>query len=67
MQVNPNTVRKAYLQELQKFMDQLHQATTDSGADLMTFKTSDDLGQVLGYYLRRRAAMKNPHRAIART
>jgi hypothetical protein len=47
-------------------MDQLHQAMNDIGADLMTFKTDDELGQVLGYYLRRRAAMKNPHRAMAR-
>ncbi len=66
MQVNPNTVRKAYLKEFQAFMDQLHKATTDIGADLMTFKTDDELGQVLGYYLRRRAAMKNPHRAMSR-
>jgi uncharacterized protein (DUF58 family) len=65
MQVNPNTVRKAYLKEFQAFMDELHKACTDIGADLMTFKTSDDLGEVLAYYLHRRAAMKNPHRAMA--
>jgi hypothetical protein len=66
LQVNPNTVRKAYLQEFQVFMDQLRQAMTDIGVDLMTFSTSDDLGQVLAYHLRRRAAMKNPHRAVIR-
>ena len=34
---------------------------TDIGVDLMTFSTGDDLGEVLAYHLRRRAAMKNPH------
>jgi uncharacterized protein (DUF58 family) len=66
MQVNPNTVRKAYLKEFQAFMDQLRTATNDVGVDLMTFSTADDLGEVLAYHLRRRAAMKNPHRATVR-
>jgi uncharacterized protein (DUF58 family) len=66
MQVNPNSVRKAYLKEFQAFMDQLRQAMTDIGVDLMTFSTADDLGQMLTYYLSRRAAMKNPHRAAVR-
>jgi uncharacterized protein (DUF58 family) len=66
MQVNPNTVRKAYLKEFQSFMDQLRTAMNDIGVDLMTFSTSDDLGEVLAYHLRRRAAMKNPHRATVR-
>jgi hypothetical protein len=39
---------------------------TDIGVDLMTLTTGDDLGDVLAYYLRRRAAMKNPHRAAVR-
>jgi uncharacterized protein (DUF58 family) len=67
MQVNPNTLRKAYLKEFQTFMDSLRQTMTDIGVDLMTFSTSDDLGEVLGYHLRRRAAMKNPTRAAARS
>jgi uncharacterized protein (DUF58 family) len=62
MQVNPNTLRKAYLEEFQKFMDSLRKAMTDIGVDLMTFSTADDLGEVLAYHLRRRAAMKNPTR-----
>jgi hypothetical protein len=66
MQVNPNTVRKAYLAEFQAFMNQLRDATNDIGVDLMTFSTADDLGEVLSYHLRRRAAMKNPHRATVR-
>ncbi len=66
MQVNPNTVRKAYLKEFQAFMDQLRTAMNDIGVDLMTFTTADDLGEVLAYHLRRRAAMKNPHRATVR-
>jgi hypothetical protein len=59
-------VRKAYLKEFQSFMDSLRKAVTDIGADLMTFSTADDLGQMLAYYLSRRAAMRNPHRAAAR-
>jgi uncharacterized protein (DUF58 family) len=66
LQVNPNSVRKAYLKEFQSFMDSLRKAVTDIGADLMTFSTADDLGQMLAYYLSRRAAMRNPHRAAAR-
>jgi uncharacterized protein (DUF58 family) len=66
MQVNPNTLRKAYLKEFQAFMDSLREAMADIGADLMTFSTSDDLGEVLAYHLRRRAAMKNPTRAAVR-
>ncbi len=66
MQVNPNTVRKAYLRELQAFMDSLRGAMHDVGVDLMTISTSDDLGEVLAYHLRRREAMKNPMRAAAR-
>jgi uncharacterized protein (DUF58 family) len=66
LQVNPNSVRKAYLKEFQSFMDSLRKAATDIGADLMTFSTADDLGQMLAYYLSRRAAMRNPHRAAAR-
>jgi len=38
---------------------------TDVGVDLMTFQTSDDLGEVLAYHLRRRAAMKNSARVRA--
>jgi hypothetical protein len=59
-------VRKAYLKEFQGFMDRLRTAMNDIGVDLMTFSTSDDLGEVLAYHLRRRAAMKNPHRATIR-
>jgi uncharacterized protein (DUF58 family) len=65
MQVNPNTVRKAYLEELQKFRDQLRESMTDCGADLATLSTGDDLGEVLAYQLRRRAVMKNPQRVRA--
>ena len=31
----------------------------------MTFSTSDDLGEVLAFHLRRRAVMKNPQRVRA--
>jgi hypothetical protein len=47
-------------------MDKLRTATNDVGVDLMTFSTGDDLGEVLAYHLRRRAAMKNPARATVR-
>jgi uncharacterized protein (DUF58 family) len=66
LQINPNTVRKAYLTEFRAFMDKLRTAMTDIGVDLMTFQTSDDLGEVLAYHLRRRAAMKNSARVQAR-
>ena len=66
MQINPNTVRKAYLKEFQSFMERLRAAMTEIGVDLMTFSTKDDLGEVLAYHLRRRAAMKNSLRALAR-
>jgi uncharacterized protein (DUF58 family) len=62
MQINPNTLRKAYLAEFQAFMTRLRTAMNDIGADLMTFSTGDDLGEILAYHLRRRAAMKNASR-----
>jgi uncharacterized protein (DUF58 family) len=65
MHINPNTLRKAYLAEFQAFMNELRSAMTDIGVDLMTFSTSDDLGEILAYHLRRRAAMKNSVRARA--
>jgi uncharacterized protein (DUF58 family) len=65
LHINPNTLRKAYLAEFQAFMNQLRSAMTDIGADLMTFSTSDDLGEVLAFHLRRRAAMKNSGRPRA--
>jgi uncharacterized protein (DUF58 family) len=65
MHINPNTLRKAYLTEFQAFMNQLRSAMTDIGVDLMTFSTSDDLGEVLAFHLRRRAAMKNSVRSRA--
>lgn len=66
LQVNPNSIRKAYLKEFQAFMDSLRAAMTEIGVDLMTFSTADDLGEVLGYHLRRRAAMKQPTRVASR-
>jgi uncharacterized protein (DUF58 family) len=66
LQINPNTIRKSYLKELQTFMGHLRTAMTEIGVDLMTFQTSDDLGEVLGYHLRRRAAMNGLQMARAR-
>ena len=65
LQVNPNTIRKAYLEEFQQFLVQLRQAMTDCGADLTTLSTGDDLGEVLAYHLRRRAVTKSPQRTRA--
>lgn len=59
LHINPNTLRKAYLVEFQAFVKQLRSAMSDIGADLMTFSTSDDLGEILAFHLRRRAAVKN--------
>ncbi len=66
MQINPNTVRRAYLAEFRAFMEKLRAAMTEIGADLMTFSTKDDLGEMLAYHLRRRAAMKNVGRVRER-
>jgi hypothetical protein len=46
-------------------MEQLKTAMTDIGADLMTFSTADNLGDILAFHLRRRAAMKNTGRSRA--
>jgi uncharacterized protein (DUF58 family) len=67
LQVNPATLRKAYLKEFQAFMDKLRQATTDCGVDLATISTGDDLGTALSFYLRRRLALKKLQRTTART
>jgi len=61
LQINPNSLRKAYLEEFQKFMSELSNGLTSIGVDLMTITTSDNLGDVLAYHLHRRAAQnKSP-------
>jgi hypothetical protein len=61
LQINPNTVRKQYLQEFTTFMEDLKEAIVDIGGDLLTLTTDGDLGDSLVHYLRRRAAMKTTH------
>ena len=58
MQVNPNIVRRQYLLEFQKFMDELQEAIVTIGGDLVTMTTDRDLGETLAHYLRKRAAQK---------
>jgi uncharacterized protein (DUF58 family) len=65
IQVNPNTLRKQYLAEFRAFREQLQNALTDIGADLVTFRTDQDLGAILAKYLRHRAAQKTA--TLART
>ncbi len=67
LQINPNTVRVQYLKEFQAFMDRVRTDMADIGVDLITVSTGDDLSDVLSYHLRRRGAMKNPHRATVRS
>jgi uncharacterized protein (DUF58 family) len=66
MQVNPNTLRKQYLAEFRSFLDQLHQTLTDVGADHVTLRTDQDLGEILAQYLHRRAAQKTATLARSR-
>jgi uncharacterized protein (DUF58 family) len=65
IQVNPNTLRKQYLAEFRAFREQLQDAITDVGADLVTLRTDQELGATLAQYLRRRAAQKTA--TLART
>lgn len=65
LQVNPNTLRKQYLLEFRAFREQLREALTDAGADLVTLRTDQDLGEALAQYLLRRAAQKTA--TLART
>ncbi len=65
IQVSPATLRKQYLLEFQAFRTELHQAVTDVGADVVTLRTDQDMGDVLAKYLRRRAAQKTA--TLART
>jgi uncharacterized protein (DUF58 family) len=65
MQINPNALRKQYLVEFRAFREQLRQVLTDVGADLVTLRTDQDLGETLAQYLRRRAAQKTA--TLART
>ncbi len=65
LQVNPNAIRKAYLEEFQKFMTSLREAMTDCGVELSTLSTGDDLSEALALALRRRAATKNTQRTRA--
>ncbi len=58
MQINPNAIRKQYLEEFQAFMDALQVAVFDVGGDLVTMTTDQDLGDALAGYLRRRSATR---------
>ncbi len=66
IQVNPNTVRKQYLKEFQQFLNDLHQAVVDIGADLVTMTTDCDLGDSLAGYLHKRASQKKTQAARTR-
>lgn len=66
IQINPNTLRKQYLAEFRAFCDQLQQAITDIGADLVMVRTDQDLGTTLAQYLRRRASQKSATLARSR-
>ncbi len=66
MQINPNSLRKQYLAEFRGFLDQLRATLTDLGADLVTLRTDQDLGETLAQYLRRRAAQRTATLARAR-
>ena len=59
LQINPGAIRKQYLAEFQAFQDQLREAMTDAGVDMVTLTTDQDIGDTLSRYLQRRAAMKS--------
>jgi uncharacterized protein (DUF58 family) len=65
LQINPNTLRKQYLAEFRAFREQLRDMLTDIGADMVTLRTDQDLGETLAQYLRRRTAQKTA--TLART
>jgi uncharacterized protein (DUF58 family) len=65
LQINPNTLRKQYLVEFRAFREQLRDMLTDIGADMVTLRTDQDLGETLAQYLRRRTAQKTA--TLART
>ncbi|MGI9430420.1 MAG: DUF58 domain-containing protein [Bythopirellula sp.] len=66
MQVNPSALRKQYLAEFQSFQDELKEAMTDAGVDLVTMQTDQDLGDTLASYLHRREAQKASSRSRIR-
>jgi len=59
LQIKPNAIRKQYLAAFQAFQDELREAMTDAGVDLVTLTTDQDLGETLARYLRRRATLKS--------
>ncbi len=65
LQINPNTLRKQYLAEFRAFREQFRDMLTNIGADLVTLRTDQDLGETLAQYLRRRTAQKTA--TLART
>ncbi len=67
MQINPNAIRKQYLEAFQAFQDELRAAMTDAGVDLVTMTTDQDVGETLASYLRRRASLASKATMRART
>jgi uncharacterized protein (DUF58 family) len=67
LRINPNAIRRQYQQEFQAFMEELQASMVEINVDLMTMTTADHLGEILAYYLHRRASMKTLGHARART
>ncbi|MFO1019841.1 MAG: hypothetical protein U0903_03985 [Planctomycetales bacterium] len=54
--LDPPAIREEYLENLKVFLAKVARDCTNMGADHLLLSTDHDLGEALGYYLRRRAA-----------
>jgi uncharacterized protein (DUF58 family) len=53
--LDPASIRKAYLARLEKFLDELQRECLSARCDMVSLTTDQDLGEALAHYLRRRA------------
>jgi uncharacterized protein (DUF58 family) len=54
IELDPSSVRKAYLERLQTFLEDLKRECLSARCDLVSFSTEQNLGDALAFYLRRR-------------
>jgi uncharacterized protein (DUF58 family) len=56
LDLDPSSIRKGYLERLQKFLDDLQSDCLGARCDLVPLSTEQHLGGALAHYLRRRAS-----------
>jgi uncharacterized protein (DUF58 family) len=58
VELDPEFIRKEYLSRVREFLEQIRRACGEASCDYVPLRTDEALGDALGTYLRRRAAVQ---------